>query len=65
MHVDGNSSNTLESNSAGPWFDHEYKLPNRPLYRNPEALALWRYTVSRPLVESVIMIRKHLNLEYI
>jgi hypothetical protein len=41
----------------GPtWFDHE-KQPRPPLYRHPEALALGAYTVPRPLVEGLIMIR--------
>lgn len=55
MHVDGTSTSAFELTSTGPWFDHEYKLPNRPLFRNPEALALWKYTVPRPLVEGAIM----------
>ena len=46
-----------EIDKNGEWFDHEDKLPNRPLYRIPEALALGQYTVGRPLVEAVIMIR--------
>jgi len=65
MYVDGNSAINEESNSTGPWFDHEYKLPNRPLFRNPEALALWVYTVNRPLIEGVIMIRISPGLAYI
>jgi len=42
----------------GPWFDVDEKgnLPDRPLYRIPEALALGNYTVSRWLVEAVIML---------
>lgn len=43
-----------------PWFDSDEKekLPDRPLYRIPEALALGNYTVSRWLVEATIMICK-------
>jgi hypothetical protein len=40
-------------------------LPDRPLYRIPEALALGDYTISRWLVEAVIMMRtspRHLRL---
>jgi len=46
------------SSTAAPWFDHEVK--NRPLFRHPEALALGPYTVPRPPVEGVIMIRKEI-----
>jgi hypothetical protein len=48
---------SAEIDKNGQWFDHEDKLPNRPLYRIPEALALGQYTVGRPLVEAIIMIR--------
>jgi len=45
--------------ASGPWFDvdEKEKLPDRPLYRIPEALALGNYTVSRWLVEATIMLR--------
>jgi hypothetical protein len=44
--------------TTGPWFDHEDKLPNRPLFRHPEALALTTtHSVSRPVVEGLIMLR--------
>jgi len=36
--------------------DEKGNLPDRPLYRIPEALALGNYTVSRWLVEAVIML---------
>jgi hypothetical protein len=65
MYVDGKSTIDEEPNSTGPWFDHEYKLPNRPLFRNPEALALWKYTVNRPFIEGLIMIRIFPVLGYI
>jgi hypothetical protein len=56
MHVEGNTPSFDAADPKGPWFDHEDKLPNRPLYRIPEALALGHYTISRPIVEATIMI---------